>query len=103
MTAIDMSEDSYGNSISDLLKELDREKARILISKVTRKYNKPVTVVSGLEDMLEAESMSKELKKVIGTGGTYKDGKILLQGDHRDRVKEYLVAKGFHKEAIEVL
>ncbi len=93
MTAIDMSEDSYGNSISDLLKELDREKARILISKVTRKYNKPVTVVSGLEDMLEAESMSKELKKIIGTGGTYKDGKILLQGDHRDRVKEYLVAK----------
>ncbi len=98
-----MPEEPYGNSIDDLLKELDREKARIVISKVTRKYNKPVTVVSGLEDKQEAESMSKELKKIISTGGTYKDRKILLQGDHRDRVKEYLVTKGFHKEAIEVL
>lgn len=98
-----MAEYSNGNSINDLLKELDIEKARIVISKVTRKYNKPVTVVRGLEDIEKAESMSKELKKLIGTGGTYKDGKILLQGDHRDRVKEYLVTKGFHKEAVEVL
>jgi len=98
-----MSEYSYGNSIDDLLKELDREKVRIVISKVTRKYNKPVTVVSGLEDLQDAESMSKELKKILGTGGTYKDGKILLQGDHRDKVREYLVAKGFRKESIKVL
>ncbi len=98
-----MSEDSYGNSIDDLLKELDREKARIVISKVTKKYNKPLTVVRGLEDTHQAESMSKELKKTISTGGTYKDGKILLQGDHRDRVKEYFLAKGFDKESIEVL
>lgn len=102
MTAIDKSEDPNGNSMNDLLKELDRDKVRIVISKVTRKYNKPVTVVSGLEDTEEAESMSTELKKLIGTGGTYKDRKILLQGDHRDRVKEFLIEKGLHKHTIEI-
>jgi translation initiation factor 1 len=44
----------------------------------------------------------KELKSQFACGGTAKDGFIMLQGDHRDDVKGYLVRKGFNQEAIEV-
>jgi len=39
----------------------------------------------------------------IGTGGTYKDKQIILQGDHRESVKTILLAKGFEEKSIEVL
>jgi translation initiation factor 1 (eIF-1/SUI1) len=35
-------------------------------------------------------------------GGTVKDRVILLQGDHRDDLKGYLVKIGFYEDAIEV-
>ena len=48
-------------------------------------------------------TITSELKSKIGTGGTYKDGQIILQGDHRDIVKQLLIKKGFNEESIEVL
>jgi translation initiation factor 1 len=44
----------------------------------------------------------KELKGTFACGGTMKDGFIMLQGDHRDDVKGYLVRMGFNGRAIEV-
>ena len=44
----------------------------------------------------------KELKSTFACGGTAKDTFIMLQGDHRDDVKNYLVKIGFNEEAIEV-
>jgi translation initiation factor 1 len=44
----------------------------------------------------------KELKSTFACGGTLKNGFIMLQGDHRDDVKGYLVKMGFNLEAIEV-
>jgi translation initiation factor 1 len=44
----------------------------------------------------------KELKSRFACGGTAKDGFIMLQGDHRDDVKGYLVKMGFNESAIEV-
>ena len=38
----------------------------------------------------------------LGTGGTYKDGQIILQGDHRESVRNFLIAKGFKQESIEL-
>jgi translation initiation factor 1 (eIF-1/SUI1) len=45
-------EDQYGstNSMDDILRELDKEKARIVIFKDIRKFRKSVTVVTGLQD-----------------------------------------------------
>ena len=48
------------------------------------------------------QNIVKELKSQFACGGTAKDGFIMLQGDHRDDVKGYLVKKGFNQEAIEV-
>ena len=42
--------------------------------------------------------MLRELKKNLGTGGTYKNGLIILQGSHQQYVKKYLTIKNIIKE-----
>ena len=100
-----MSEDDSSNSLSidDIVRELDREETKIVISKVIKKFNKPTTVIRGLEERKDAQSIARELKTKLGTGGTYKAGQIILQGDHRESVKNFLLAKGFKQESIEVI
>jgi translation initiation factor 1 len=91
------------NSMDDILKELDKEKTRIIISKDIRRFRKVATVIKGLQDRQDIELMTKEMKTKIGTGGTCKDGQIILQGDHRDYVKKFLLNKGYEEGSIEVI
>ena len=100
-----MSEDDSSNSLSidDIVRELDREETKIVITKVIKKFNKPTTVIRGLEERKDAQSIARDLKTKLGTGGTYKAGQIILQGDHRESVKNFLLAKGFKQESIEVI
>jgi len=90
-------------SIDELTKELDRQSARIIISKDFRRFKKPVTIISGLQDNKDAPDITKKLKVKIGTGGTYKDGQIMLQGDHREVAKAMLISMGFAEDSIEVM
>ena len=100
-----MSEDNNSDSLSidDIVRELDREEMNIVISKVIKKFNKPTTLVRGLEKRKDVESIARDLKTKLGTGGTYKNGQIILQGDHRESVKNFLIAKGFNQKLIEVI
>ena len=50
-------------------------------------------MITGIEE--NPESLSVELKTKLGTGGTYKEGQIILQGDHIEDVKKLLIKKGF--------
>jgi translation initiation factor 1 len=82
--------------------ELDKEDARIVIRLETRRFSKTITVIEGvLPKQGDMQKMVKELKSTFACGGTAKDGFIMLQGDHRDDVKAYLVKMGFNEESIE--
>ena len=98
-----MSEDYDTNSIDNILRELDREKTNVIISEEIRRYKKSTTIVRGLQDRTDIESITRELKTKIGTGGTYKEGQIVLQGDHRESVKSLLISKGFNEKSIEIM
>jgi translation initiation factor 1 len=99
-----VAEDHYSsiNPMDDIIRELDKETARIVIFKDIRKFRKSVTVVTGLQESDDSIGITKELKTNIGTGGTYKDGQIVLQGDHREAVKDALIKRGFNKDTIEL-
>ena len=66
----------------------------VTIKQEPRRYGKLVTVVSGVPaDQIDA--IGTELKKKCAAGGTIKDGKIEIQGEHMKKVKVYLAEKGF--------
>jgi translation initiation factor 1 len=57
---------------------------------------KTVTTVFGFDlDDQALKALAKNLKQLCGTGGSVKDGMIVIQGDHRDRIKRFLEGKKF--------
>ncbi len=90
------------DSMDDLIREIEKGETNIVITKDVRKFRKPVTVISGLQDDKNIKEVTRQLKTTIGTGGTFKEGQIILQGDHREATKNLLVKMGFKAESIEV-
>lgn len=54
---------------------------------------KEVTVIFGLTSDLK--EWKKEFQKLCATGGTVKNDTIEIQGDHRNKIKNFLSQKGF--------
>jgi translation initiation factor 1 len=79
--------------------EIAREQQEIQIYTVARRYGKMVTIVDGINvSDIDVDSLCSELKGACACGGTAKDGKIELQGDHKNKVKQTLVKMGFNAE-----
>lgn len=67
---------------------------RIFLEKKNRR-GKEATVIAGLDlNDSELSEMAKLLKKKCGVGGSSKNGEIILQGNHRDKVLSYLQEQG---------
>lgn len=80
-------------SVDELVPE--RLAAKLRIERSGRK-GKTVTVVDGLprnQDFLEG--LAKDLKTACGTGGTARDDRVEVQGDHRDKIRDLLRGKGW--------
>ena len=59
---------------------------------------KIVTLIEGLRMSDEAiEDLSRQLKTHCGGGGSAKNGEILIQGDHRDKIVQWLIKNGYSK------
>tara|TARA_B100001996_G_C18664019_1_gene594196 strand:- start:108 stop:431 length:324 start_codon:yes stop_codon:yes gene_type:complete len=57
---------------------------------------KIVTVIKGFQEKNESLShLSKIIKKYCGSGGTIKNNHILIQGNHREKIKLLLSEKGY--------
>ncbi|MGA9535768.1 MAG: stress response translation initiation inhibitor YciH [Desulfobacterales bacterium] len=63
---------------------------------VKGRKGKTVTTISGFDlDNKALNLLSKQLKQHCGTGGSVKDGVVIIQGDHRDTVKGLLEGQGY--------
>jgi len=82
-----------------MCEEIAREQQTVRISVDSRRYGKMVTIVDGIdENDIDIADLAKQLKNKCAAGGTYKDGRIELQGDHKKRVKAVLEEMGFRTE-----
>ncbi len=80
--------------------EIAREQQEISIYTVSRRYGKLVTIVEGINSNdIDLDDLAKKLKTACASGGTVKDEKIELQGDHKRRVAKVLNEMGFNVEA----
>jgi len=76
--------------------EIAREQQEIRISTAKRRYGKVVTIVEGIDSSdIDIDDLARQLKTKCASGGTVKEGKIELQGDHKRKVEQVLEELGF--------
>ncbi len=75
----------------------DKQVLKIILE-TKHRAGKMVTVVYGFAGTTaDLEELGKKLKTYCGTGGAVKDGEIIVQGDHRDKVLQWLLKNGYGK------
>lgn len=80
-----------------------KESQTIEVRLEQKKFRKNYTVIAGIDvKEIDIKELGSKLKAKLACGGTVKDGKVELQGDHRSRAKEILVELGFAPEMIVV-
>lgn len=73
----------------------NQQKIRVRLE-TKHRGGKAVTLVENLiADMNTLEDLGKKLKNFCGTGGSVKDGGILVQGDNRDKILQWLLKNGY--------
>lgn len=75
--------------------------AKIKVYTTSKKFKKMVTIVEGI-DKAQLDQTTKELKHKLACGGSAKDGQIILQGNHKNKVSGALKQLGYLEESIEV-
>jgi translation initiation factor 1 len=78
-----------------------KESQEIKVYTIKKKFGKMNTLIEGIDaKQIDIKDLTKKLKNHLACGGTSKEGKIELQGDHKLKVKEELVKLGFPLETI---
>lgn len=82
-----------------MCEEIAREQQRIKIYSDKRRYGKVMTIVEGIDESdINMDELARKLKTKCAAGGTVKDGRIELQGEHRKKVQAALEKMGFNVE-----
>lgn len=67
-----------------------------LIIRFEKRNGKPATIISNFSGTKsEIKDLAKSLKTFCGSGGSAKDDEILIQGDVRSKIAQYLKEKGY--------
>ncbi|TDH26071.1 translation initiation factor [Segetibacter sp. 3557_3] len=88
----------YESEANEQEETLPPAKQKLSIKLDTKqRAGKAVTLVQnfiGIEDDLE--DLGKKLKNHCGTGGSVKDRLVIIQGDQRDKILQWLLKNGYN-------
>jgi len=99
-TGIVYSTDPGFRYTGDAAKEKDtlppnQQDLKVMLDSRNRK-GKQVTLVTGFIGVdSDLQALARELKMLCGSGGSAKDGEIIIQGDFREKILKYLTDKRF--------
>ncbi len=80
-----------------------KESQKIMVYIERKKFNKNYTIVEGIDSKeIDLKDLAKQLKSSLACGGTIKEGKIELQGEHKQKVRKILIDYGFASSTIEL-
>ncbi|WP_394749073.1 translation initiation factor [Spongiimicrobium salis] len=67
-----------------------------ILCKYEKRKGKPITILEGYTGADEDfKKLAKEIKTTLSVGGSFKEDRIIIQGDYRDKIMEILKNKGF--------
>jgi len=67
-----------------------------ILCKYEKRKGKPITILEGYNGAKEDfKTLAKEIKTTLSVGGSFKDDKIIIQGDYRNKIMQLLKDKGF--------
>ena len=67
-----------------------------ILCKYEKRKGKPITILEGYTGATkDFKLLAKDIKKMLSVGGSFKDDKIIIQGDYRDKIMDILKEKGF--------
>jgi len=67
-----------------------------ILCKYEKRKGKPITILEGYTGATsDFKILAKEIKTKLSVGGSFKDDKIIIQGDYRDQIMMMLKEKGF--------
>lgn len=91
----DNFEFTYQQSDEAVTLPAKQQNLKVFLDKSMR-AGKQVTLVSGfIGTKDDLESLGKMLKSKCGVGGSVKDGEVIIQGDHRDKIILILQKEGY--------
>ena len=93
----DPSEDLKEDPQSPMLSDKEKGQMKIYISRDKKhRAGKQVTLIEGYDATeTECEQLLSSLKSLCSAGGSYKDGELIIQGDHVKKVIAYFLKNGF--------
>jgi translation initiation factor 1 len=83
--------------------EISKEQQRIRVRLEVGKWRRKNTIIDGIDEKeTDLGRLAQKLKTVCACGGTAKHKYIMLQGDHREKARSFLIQLGYPEENIEV-
>ncbi len=80
-----------------------KESQKIKVYTMKRKFGKLYTIIEGINDKdIDIKEVTKKLKSQFACGGTFREEKIELQGNHKSNIRDALVKLGFAPETVEI-
>lgn len=73
----------------------EEQKLKVMIDRKQRKGKSVTLITDFLGTDNDLQTLGKTLKQKCGVGGSAKDGEILIQGEHKDKVFDILLKMGY--------